>query len=64
MVKDFEEKKKEHKSNLFLPLDADKNSINYKTEYLIDGRKRIFYEPTIVGNIQMNGIFDLNKILF
>lgn len=30
-------------------IDADGNIINYKTEYLLDGRKQIFYEPTVVG---------------
>ena len=32
-------------------LDADGNRIDYQTEYLIDGRKRVFYEPTIIGEI-------------
>lgn len=41
----------------FRYLDADRNSINYKTEYLIDGRKRIYYEPTVVGKIKI--CFDL-----
>jgi hypothetical protein len=42
-------------------LDAEKNSINYKTEYLIDGRKRIFYEPTVVGNVKINPNFSFEK---
>ncbi|CAF1246383.1 unnamed protein product [Rotaria sordida] len=34
--------------------DADGKNINYKTEYLIDGRKRIFYEPTVIGPVEIH----------
>ena len=30
-------------------VDAEGNQIHYQTEYLIDGRKRILYEPTVIG---------------
>lgn len=29
--------------------DADGNQIQYQAEYLTDGRKRIFYEPAVIG---------------
>jgi hypothetical protein len=48
--KRLSKRKTEDSSLLFLFLDAEKNSIKYKTEYLLDGRKRIFYEPTVIGN--------------
>ncbi|CAF4703504.1 unnamed protein product [Rotaria sp. Silwood2] len=35
-------------------IDADGENINYKTEYLIDGRKRIFYEPTVIGPVEIH----------
>ncbi|CAM4895437.1 unnamed protein product [Rotaria socialis] len=38
--------------------DADGKVINYKTEYLIDGRKRIFYEPSIVGPVEIHILKD------
>lgn len=41
-------------------LDAEKNLIKYKTEYLLDGRKRIFYEPTVVGPVEIH-IFKDNE---
>jgi hypothetical protein len=45
MVKDLDK----NSNFVFLLIDADGNIINYKTEYLLDGRKQIFYEPTVVG---------------
>lgn len=44
----------------FFLLDAEKNMINYKTEYLLDGRKRIFYEPTVIGPVEIH-IFKNNE---
>ncbi len=66
MVKKFQKKNNRNLNTekLFFVLDADKNNINYKTEYLLDGRKQIFYEPTVVGNVKLNEIFYLKRIFF
>ncbi|CAF3728092.1 unnamed protein product [Rotaria sp. Silwood1] len=42
--------------------DADRKCINYKTEYLIDGRKRIFYEPTVIGPVEIHILKDNEPI--
>ena len=34
---------------LIVVTDAEGKRLNYQTEYLLDGRKQIFYEPAVIG---------------
>ncbi|CAF1615421.1 unnamed protein product, partial [Adineta ricciae] len=52
-VSKFSFKDPDNKFNIAI-IDTDGNTISYRTEYLLDGRKQIFYEVTTVGPVEIH----------